>query len=200
MMFLKALTILLLIVLGNTHAVAQRSSLAEEGNREKKISEANVLDLLSKIRDVFNNRGSDAISSFYNFYADSDARFIKTTFLIDPDNPDNIVGNEGINLSRSEYIDYIIKILKNPSKYFYRQSDIQFKLGSKPTDALISFHADEIIMYDAPSSPGLERYEKMLTSSNCNMNVQLYGGGLKIMGLNCIEKVAKKTLEIPLNN
>ncbi len=196
MMFLKTVTILSLITLGSISAIAQGGSTQQDTSLEKKINEANVNDLLGKIRNIFNKRDPDSIKSFFDFYADSDARFIKTTFLIDPDNPDNVLQNEGINLSRGEYVDYMSKILRNPTRYFYRQSEIQFKLGAKPTEALVSFHADEVIMYDAPSSMGIERYEKMLTSANCNMNVQLSGGGLKIMGLNCIEKVAKKTLEI----
>lgn len=196
MMFLRTLTILLLIAQMSVSATAQVSPNSQDNVLEKKINDTNVNDLLGKIRNIFNKREAEPIKSFFDFYADSDARFIKTTFLIDPDNPDNILQNEGINLSRGEFVDYMSKILKNPTRYYYRQSEIQYKLGAKPTDALVSFHADEVIMYDAPASMGIERYEKMLTSANCNMNVQLAGGGLKIMGLNCIEKVAKKTLEI----
>lgn len=189
-----------LLLLFSSPALAQTAEKNESKPYmfEKKITQAMVIDLMENIKNTYNSRQQNTIESFFKYYTDPDARFIKTTYAVDADNPDTILHNEGTNYSRNEFIKALANYLKTPEKYFYRYSDVQFTLQSSPTEALVSYHYDEISINQSLKTPTAEKFVKTLASANCNMNVQLSGIGLKIMGCNCIVKNAKKPLEIDL--
>lgn len=60
-------------------------------------------DFVAKIQNVMNNKNPQLVQQFFDYYSVPEARFIRTTYEVDPDNPNKpVLSNSGINLSKQE--------------------------------------------------------------------------------------------------
>ncbi len=152
-------------------------------------SDESVRNFLTKIQNLMNKRDIKEIESFYTYFTDSSARFIKKSYLLDNTDKSKILAEESLNMSKEEYINYIKEILKPLNQYAYRINVNKIDRNEAAGIAIINYSVDEYTLIK--SDKGAE--EAAFISANCNMNVGLDTGDAVILSTNCIEKIVKKT-------
>ncbi len=144
-----------------------------------------------------NNRDMKDISGFYKFYADSSARFLKTSYLLDPNDRSKNLAEESLNMGREEYVTYIGNILNGLDEYAYRLTIN----GIKPIDGsdsiLVSYGVEEYSLrkgqevVDPNTNQKVQKNDVSFVSTNCNMSIGTATGDPVILSTNCIEKIIK---------
>ncbi len=158
------------------------------------LSKESAEELIIKMQNVTNSRNPSTIKSFFEYYSLPEARFIKTKFEMDSIDSEKVVSNIGTNLSRAEYIDYLKNWVSTPKKYYYKASLVDFKLNPDGS-GLISYQVDEMIVREYKDDEA-DAVEKILSSANCNITVTVPVTEPQIQGLNCVEKIARKKLDL----
>jgi hypothetical protein len=152
--------------------------------------EESIRQFFNKIQNLMNKREINDIESFYKYYADSSARFIKTSYLLDPTDKSKVLAQESLNMSKNEYIKYIKDILKPLNNYAYRSTISNITIDKANSIALISYGIEEYSLIKAATNSQPD--DTTFISANCNMNLSIEGGDTSILSTNCIEKIVKK--------
>lgn len=169
---------------------AQQTSFAATINKEQSV------EFLNKYSNVINGRNYSDFKTFIEYYAIPEARFIITTYKVDANKPDEqILSNQGVNLSRDEFIELWRGKFKTAKRYSYRIKNIEFTQYSDNQSALVAASSEEAILRMDKESADSATVEKVLISTNCNLLLSMPVTEAQIQGLNCVEKVAVKALE-----
>ena len=167
--------------------------LSSASSHAANADEGSIKLFLLKIQDLMNKRNITDIESFYTYYTDSSARFLKTSYLLDSNDKSKILAQESLNMSKDEYINYIREILKPLSEYAYRITINKISHDTSSGVALITYSLEEYSLSKVVIDPKLPPTEDAsFISTNCNMNISTEGGDLSILSTNCIEKIVKK--------
>lgn len=160
------------------------------------ITNAEAQNFMLQIASIMNKRNINEISTFLKFNAIPDARFIKNSSLVNINDPTQVIATEDLNMSISEYTEYLKGILTPPNKYAY-YSQINSIDIDKNNNALVSLHIDELstkIVFNSKVNSNIEL--QTLVSSNCNYLLGTLNAQTVILGMNCIEKITKKSNSI----
>lgn len=152
-------------------------------------SDATIQAFFIKIQNLMNKRDISEIESFYMYFTDSSARFIKIAYLLNPEDKTKVVAQESLNMSKEEYITYIKDILKPLNSYAYRVTINKINREGGAGVAVVNYSVDEYTLIRSEKN----EEEAAFISANCNMNVGLDSGDAVILSTNCIEKIVKRT-------
>jgi hypothetical protein len=153
--------------------------------------EESIRQFFYKIQNLMNKRSINDIESFYKYYIDSSARFIKASYLLDPNDKSKVLAQESLNMSKNEYIEYIKDILKPLNNYAYRSTISNINIDKAKSIALITYSIEEYSLITADKNSS-QPDDTTFISANCNMNLSIEGGDTSILSTNCIEKIVKK--------
>ncbi len=152
-------------------------------------NDATIRAFFIKIQNLMNKRDISEIESFYKYFTDSSARFIKIAYLLDPEDKTKVVAQESLNMSKDEYITYIKDILKPLNSYAYRVTVNSINRTGSAGVAIVNYSIDEYTLIRSEKN----EEEAAFISANCNMNIGLDSGDAVILSTNCIEKIVKRT-------
>lgn len=176
----RVFAVLVLVFLANTASAV-------------KITQDDIIQMVGRMQSIMNQRTISGIEKYFGYYADSEARFLKTSYLVDPDNSEKILAQESLNMSRDEYIKYIKNILNPPTNYVYKATVNSVKMDDIVNQALVSYSTQEyatINVLDSTYNKVAE--ETSLIRSNCNMIVDYNSTDIVILSINCAEKITRR--------
>ncbi|MFI4983754.1 MAG: hypothetical protein ACHP6I_00980 [Rickettsiales bacterium] len=158
-----------------------------------KVTSDDVAQLITRMQTIMNRRDAESFQTFFGYYADSEARFLKTSYLVDANDPKTILAQESLNMDRKQYIAYLDTILNPPSKYVYQATINSIAMDDSKSQALISYSTQEYatnsLFDDSHHRIG---EEVSLIHANCNMIASYSGSDVVILSINCSEKISKK--------
>lgn len=156
-------------------------------------TEEDIKQFILKMQSIMNRRNNGEIGTFFSYFTDSSARFLKTSYLVNAQDQNKILAQESLNMTRDEYIEYISTILKSVDRYGYKITINKIKIDQPKSIALVSYSVDEysIINGDRNAQNKTED-EVTFISANCNANFSVEDGDVLILSTNCIEKIIRK--------
>lgn len=158
-----------------------------------KVTSDDISQMVGRMQTVMNQRSPAGIDKFFGFYADSEARFLKTSYLVSPDDNNKVLAEESLDMSRKEYIEYLKTILGPPSKYGYQATVNSVKMDDAVNQALVSYSTQEYgLSYTVDKEYNLTDGVTSLIRSNCNMIISYASSDIVILSINCAEKIMKK--------
>jgi hypothetical protein len=165
-----------------------------QGFAVQSTEEQAIRQFMFKMQSVMNKRNRNEMNTFFSYYADSTARFQKTSYLLDSDNTSKIIAQESLDMNKDEYIQYLKDVLESLSYYFFKITVDSIKIDNVTNVALVSYRVDE---YGLTEERKLDENNKPITnanfiSANCNMNLSIESGDTMILSSNCVEKIVKK--------
>lgn len=164
--------------------------------------QADVRDMIAQFGAVVNTKDYSTIKNFMDFYADSNARFIKDSILYDPYIPNKVVAQEKIDLLKDEFVKYITSLVVAPLEY---AMVLRVKSITNPRPRLIVAEVviEEVAisnLHDDASNPEVASINKTLSTesnikkiktlvtSQCNVLMR-QSATMVISGMNCAEKI-----------
>ena len=156
--------------------------------------EATIKEFMFKIQSVMNKRNLNELDTFLTYYTDSSARFVKTSYLLDPRNTSKITDQENLNMSKAEYIQYLKDIISPLSYYFYKITVDKITIDEENYVALVSYQVEEYALTDTKQTDASNNKisDANFIAANCNMNLAIQSGDINILSSNCVEKIIRK--------
>jgi len=175
-------------------AVILTLSLLSFSSYAQNSDEMSIRQFFLKKQSVMNSRYTNELKDFFNFYIDSSARFVKASYLIDPNNTKKVIAQENLSMGKEEYIAYLQDIIRPLSYYYYKTDIKKITLDPNTRTALVSFSVDE---YSIEKTKEYDDSNDQLSNvsyvtANCNMNFDLSSGDSIILSSNCAEKIVRK--------
>ncbi len=177
------LILLLILALSKASGVAFAYSLTKQSAEQ----------FINSMYSVISTRNSDLIKNFFEYYADSSARFIYHITGIDSDLP-NKIQKGTTDKGRSEFIDYLSRVTNATDKLNYQVKVTSFKLAEGGLSAVVAINAVETSVSHIPDPKrwGQSIQIRTMAATNCNINLTLAASTPIISGMNCIEKIVIK--------
>jgi len=146
-------------------------------------------DFIAQLNAVINTRNASQIEKFFKYYSTNDARFVKHTIVVDPNDPSKITEAD-TNKNLDEYIDSLKKNLIGVIDYGFVAYVQKFDLQPGGKSAIVQIHIDEVSISSIPGeTPNIRVQAKTVVSSNCNLNLKLAASSPIISGITCAEKI-----------
>lgn len=161
-------------------------STAFASSLNKDSAEKLVIDMYA----VLSTQDSAKIKRFFNYYADTEARFIYQITGVDSALPDKAKTGV-VNRSREEYIAYLIRIMQSTLSINYQAKVDSFNLAKDGLSAVVSISVDEtsLSVIPDPTRRGRNLRVKAKAATNCNISLSRAVATPIISGMNCIEKI-----------
>lgn len=149
-------------------------------------SQQGATKLFTQMTNTLNNKDSDLIGKFFNYYMASDAIIYKKSILVSPDDLENPKSIKDIKYTREEYISLMQSIVTIGKDYTITYTVDSFQpLPDKYTAyASVSITETSTLYSNTSSTP-----HHNIVNTNCNYTLIDGSDSPKIAGANCIEKI-----------
>ncbi len=157
-----------------------------------KIDKSNAGKFLEQYKIVINSGREDSLNNFFKFYSAYQAKYIVTSYYVDPNKNEELISQEQREMNRDQFIKFILSSFELASNYQYIQNIENIAVDDLNDSATVQFNYNENILLTSTSNGGLPQkfYQKVF--ANCNMNLVVETADISISGLNCIRKIAKR--------
>lgn len=148
--------------------------------------------LFNQMNNVMNRRDPREVKNFFTYSSKPQARFVKTSYLVDPKDLSKTIDQESIDMSTTEYVDYINNIIQIPKRYAYKATvqtvDLRESEGIAYVSAAIQ---DGAIIMKTDKDTMLDYQLSVVTAANCNFALRYENGRFYFLAMNCVEKINK---------
>ena len=153
--------------------------------------------LFNQMNNIMNRRDPREVKNFFMYSSKPEAKFLKTSYLLDPKDFSKTIDQESIDMKPAEYVEYINNIIQIPRRYAYKATIQTVEL--KETEGLAYVSAsiqDGAIIYKTDRDTMLDYQLSVVTSANCNFALRYENGRFYFLAMNCVEKINKMQEQI----